>query len=155
MVTTIIIFLLIAVAIGIRNDYKKQKAAQAQSPIKSPALEIKRKIEKRHKRLETRGARLDRHRRIWSVLFLVNSFYTAEEVLKRGAYTKRAMQDLERAKSFVLEYKPTESDIKTAIRFCQMEHTRGKCPHKLTDSDIDTIMNIYDVVQLPPPMPLN
>ena len=28
--------------------------------------------EKRHKRLTIRGARLDRHRRIWSVLFLIN-----------------------------------------------------------------------------------
>lgn len=111
--------------------------------------------EKRRKRLKVRGARLDRHRRIWSVLFLVNSFYNLEELMKRGAYIKRALQDLERAKGLVLEYKPTESDIKTAIRFCQIEHTRDKCPHKLTSSDIETITNIYKVAKLPPPIPLN
>lgn len=119
-------------------------------PIQPPEY-----YEKRRKRLKARGARLDRQRRIWSVLYLVNSFYNLEELMKQGDYIKRAAQDLERAKGFVLEYKPTESDIKTAIRFCQIEHARGKCPHKLTPSDIETITNIYTVAQLPPPIALN
>ena len=107
------------------------------------------RAEKRHKKLMVRGARLDRHRRIWSVLFLVNSFYEIEERMKNGRPTKRMFQNLESAKDYVLEYNPTSKDIKTAIRFCQVENAIGKCPHKLTPSDIETINNIYTIAQTP------
>lgn len=160
MITTLIIFFgfcVVMIFIKGRQPKHTQKpkdthkvinlTLDCSKPAQSPEY-----YEERRKRLKVRGARLDRQRRIWSVLFLVNSFYNLEELMKREAYIKRAVQDLERAKGLVLEYKPTESDIKTAIRFCQIEHTRGKCPHKLTPSDIERITNIYTVAQLPPPI---
>ncbi len=63
-----------------------------------------------------RGTTLDRHRRIWSVLYLTNSFYEIEEHMKKGQPAKRMFQHLESAKNYVLKYKPTD-EIKTAIRF--------------------------------------
>ena len=117
-------------------------------PTKSPEY-----YEKRHKRLTIRGARLDRHRRIWSVLFLINSFYELEQRMKSGYPTKRMLQNLESAKAAVLENKPTAEDIVTAIRFCQIEHVRGKCHHHLTSEDIETITNINALAVLPPPIP--
>lgn len=130
-------------------DISPKTINQIQKALHNP--DISRRIEMRNKRLEIRGARLDRHRRIWSVLFLSNSFYEIEDRMKKGYPTKKMLQNLENAKSAVKENKPTQSDIKTAIRFCQIEYARGKCPHQLTDSDIETITNIYTVAQLPPP----
>lgn len=150
MLTVVIVLIVLAVAIGIAKDYNKLKAKQNYPPSKTSNTDVTHRIEKRHKRLMIRGARLDRHRRIWSVLYLVNSFHEVEERLGRGAYVKRAIQNLESAKGHVLEYKPTDNDIKIAIRFCQMEHVRGKCLHRLTPSDIETITNIYTIAQLPP-----
>lgn len=116
-------------------------------PAQSPEY-----YEKRHRQLSIRGARLDRHRRIWSVLFLTNSFYELEERMKNGYPTKRMLQNFERAKAAVLEYNPTAEDINTAIKFCQIEFERGKCPHKLTADDIKAITNIKEIATLPPPV---
>lgn len=102
-----------------------------------------------------RGTTLDRHRRIWSVLYLTNSFYEIEEHMKKGQPTKRMFQHLESAKNYVLKYKPTTDEIKTAIRFWQLDHVRSKCPHALTSSNIETIMNIYSVTQQPSTIPQN
>ena len=73
--------------------------------------------------------------------------------MKSGYPTKRMLQNLESAKAAVLENKPTAEDINTAIRFCQIEHVRGKCPHRLTSVDIETITNINALAVLPPPIP--
>ncbi len=153
MIIAVIVIFVFIVAWSIRNDFKKQKSVQASIMSTNPDAVLR--AEKRHKRLMVRGARLDRHRRIWSVLYLTNSFYEIEERMKSGQPSKRMFQTLERAKGSVLEYKPSHDDIKTAIRFCQIEHTRGKCPHRLTHSDIETIMNIYSVAKLPPTIPQN
>lgn len=151
MIVTVIIILVLVIAWSIHKDFKKHKTTPAAAtPINQDAVLC---AEKRHKRLMVRGARLDRHRRIWSVLYLTNSFYEIEERMKKGQPTKRMFQHLESAKNYVLEYKPTTDEIKTAIRFCQIEHARGKCPHALTPSDIETIMNIYSVAQQPSTIP--
>lgn len=132
MLTTVIIILMLAIAWSIHKDFKKHKVTPTTAPVNQEAVL---RAEKRHKRLMVRGARLDRHRRIWSVLYLTNSFYEIEERMKKGQPTKRMFQHLESAKNYVLEYKPTPDEIKTAIRFCQIEHARGKCPHALTPSE--------------------
>ena len=157
MIVAVIIILVLVIAWSIHKDFKKHKTTPAATPV-NPTLvnqDAVLRAEKRHKRLMVRGARLDRHRRIWSVLYLTNSFYEIEERMKKGQPTKRMFQHLESAKSYVLEYKPTNDEIKTAIRFCQIEHARGKCPHALTPSDIETIMNIYSVAQQPSTIPQN
>ena len=152
MIVAVIIILVLVIAWSIHKDFKKHKTTPATIPVNQDAVL---RAEKRHKRLMVRGARLNRHRRIWSVLYLTNSFYEIEERMKKGQPTKRMFQHLESAKNYVLEYKPTTDEIKTAIRFCQIEHVRGKCPHALTASDIETIMNIYSVAQQPSTIPQN
>ena len=105
--------------------------------------------EKQRKRRNTRGARLDRHRRIWSVLFLTNSIYEFEQTKQRGYIDRQLLKQIESAKAVVLEHNPKTSDIKTAIRFIKIEVCRGKCDHPLTPSDIKRIMRIHDTA-IPP-----
>ena len=135
MVTVVIIMISIWVAWSIYKDFKKRKAA--------------RQIENRHKRIEIRGERLERHRRIWSVLFFINSFNTLEERMKAGQPTKKMIKDFEDAKAALFEYKPNKDEIKTAIRFCKIEYVRGKCSHQLTTSDIQSIIDIYTFAKIP------
>lgn len=101
--------------------------------------------EQRRRHTAIRGARLDRHGRIWSVLFLVNTIHQLEECKNRGYVDRQLLSYLESAKKEVIERKPTRSDIKTAIKFCKIEHARGKCPHMLTPEDIKSITHIYKV----------
>lgn len=156
----IIAIVVFAICYSIFKDFKKEKGKERneihidstnRSKTVKQNTEISLRAYQRRMRIEARGERLDRHRRIWAILFLSNSFYEIDERLKNDYPTKKMLQNLENAKSAVIENKPTPSDIQTAIRFCQIEYARGKCPHQLTDSDIETITNIYTVAQLPPP----
>lgn len=160
MITALIIFFGFCVVMIIIKSTKPKQSQKPQDthkvinltvdlskPAKSPEY-----YERRHKRLTIRGARLDRHRRIWSVLFLTNSFYELEQRMKSGYPTKRMLQNLESAKAAVLENNPTAEDINTAIKFCQIEFARGKCPHRLTADDIQAITNIKEIAILPPPI---
>lgn len=156
MITALIIFFVFCVVMAI------VKSRQPKQPKQSTTTKHTRKIinitidpsepvkpreyyEQRRKRLTIRGARLDRHGRIWSVLFLVNTIYKLEECKNRGYIDRQLLRYLESAKNEVIERKPTRSDIKTAIKFCKIEHARGKCPRMLTPEDIKNIMHIYKV----------
>lgn len=161
MITALIIFFVFCVVMAI---VKSRQPKQTKQPVantdKHKVIKItidpsklpthsREYYEKRRKRTIIRGARLDRHGRIWSVLFLINTIYQLDECKKRGYIDRQLLKYLESAKTEVLKRKPTRSDIETAIKFCNIEHARGKCPHKLTASDIKSIINIYDVARDP------
>lgn len=161
MITALIIFLVFCVVMAIvKSRQPKQTKQPVANPDKHKVIKItidpsklpnhsREYYEKRRKRTIIRGARLDRHGRIWSVLFLINTIYQLDECKQRGYIDRQLLKYLESAKTEVLERKPTRSDIETAIKFCNIEHARGKCPHKLTASDIKSIINIYDVARDP------
>lgn len=109
--------------------------------------------EQKRKRRDIRSARLDRHRRIWSVLFLTNSIHELEQAKKSGFVPRQLIKQIETAKAAVIENSPKASDIKTAIRFIKIENYRGKCDHPLTPSDITKIMHIHDTAIAPPIQP--
>lgn len=161
MITALIIFFIFCVVMTIVKS-RQPKQAKQQAVCKDTHKVIKISVdlsngpkhspeyyEKRRKRTITRGTRMDRHGRIWSVLFLVNTIYQLEECKQRGYIDRKLLNYLERAKAEVLERKPTRSDIETAIKFCNIEYARGMCPHKLSVSDIKSIMHIYDVARNP------
>lgn len=161
MITALIIFFAFCVVMAIVKS-RHPKQAKEPSPNKDTHKVIRITVdpsklpthsreyyEKRRKRTIIRGARLDRHGRIWSVLFLVNTIYQLEECKQRGYIDRQLLKSLERAKTEILERKPTRSDIETAIKFCNIEHARGNCPHQLSASDVKNIMHIYDVARDP------
>lgn len=159
-ITLIIFFVFCIVMVIIKSHQPKQskKPSDIHKVIKlnidlSQPAKSQEYYEKRRKRLSIRGARLDRHRRIWSVLFLTNTIYQIEE--NKDYIDQQLLLDLNNARAAVLENKPTRSDIETAIKFCKIEYERGKCLHKLTLSDIETIMNIYSIAQQPSTIPPN
>lgn len=89
-----------------------------------------------------------RHNRVWSVLFIINSIHHCQA----QSATKREWKYLDSAIEAVKEYKPQYSDIKIAIRFCQIEYARGYCNHKLSKHDLFLIRNIRQLIatnQLP------
>ena len=161
MITALIIFFIFCVVMAIvKSRQPKQTKQRAASKDTHKTIKINVDLsnepkhsleyyEKRRKRTIARGARIDRHGRIWSVLFLVNTIYQLDECKQRGHIDRQLLKYLESAKTEVLERKPTRSDIETAIKFCNIEHARGKCPHKLSASDIKSIINIYDVARDP------
>ena len=149
MIASIIIFAVIIIV------FIFIKYPQKQSPryIVDTRVQLDDAIVKRHKRTEIRSARLDRHRRIWAVLFYINSHNTLEERLKTDYPTKRMLKEVEDSKNALFEYKPNAEDILTAIRFCKVEYARGKCVHKMIESDIQSIINIYTYAKLTPKHP--
>lgn len=162
----IIAIVIFAISYSIFKDFKKEKGKENQKECNEIHIdsikhfktiqqntEISQRAYQRRKRIEARGERLERHRRIWAILFLSNSLYEIEERMKNGFPTKKMLQDLENAKRAVLENRPTRVDIYIAIRFCQIEYNRGKCSRKLSNSDIETIRNIHTIAQMPPYTP--
>lgn len=85
-----------------------------------------------------------RNRRIWSVLFIINSINKCQELHP----SKKDWQDLDNAIVAVKEYKPQYRDIQTAIRFCQSEYSKGYCNRELTKQDLFVIRNIRQLIEL-------
>lgn len=131
---------------SIYKDFRKQRN-KTNIQISSQNTGSSLRIKKRHERLIKRETRRERHNRVWSVLFLINSFHEIEE---RDIPTKRMITNLESAKKAVLENHPTQEDIETAIRFCKIENMREKCSHILTPTEIADIHNIYALATQPP-----
>lgn len=88
--------------------------------------------------------RMDRHRRVWSVLRfmitytdLMNStdFYSYKK--NRGLYEE----------AFVRMHKEhiKPSDIEIAIRFCRAEYYNGTCQHEITAEDIKRLNEWQDI----------
>lgn len=123
---------------SILKDFKKGKTQSIKIHISQNELQNtqQEEFDKRRKRFHIRDKRMDRHRRIWSVLFYLSSY---NEISKREFPTKRQEQNLINAKKALDENKPTKRDITTAIRFCQIEYVQQRCDHKLTKDEIKQI----------------
>lgn len=93
-------------------------------------------MENRRKRLQIRDERRKRQTRIWSVLFFLSSY---NEITSREWATKKQQQNYENAQNALREYRPVLSDIKTAIRFCKIEHYKGTCSRGIKDTDLHLI----------------
>lgn len=146
MLSLIIILIVLFVSWSIYKDFRKQRNnTNAQVSTINDASSLR--IRKRHERLIRREERRKRHNRVWSVLFLINSFH---EIEAQDVPTKKMIANLESAKRTVTENHPTQEDIETAIRFCKIENIRGKCSHILTQTEIVDIHNIYALAAQPP-----
>ena len=124
-----------------RNKARTTKIHISQNDLQSAPYE---NFETRRKRLQIRDERINRHRRIWSVLFLISSY---NEISEREFPTKKQEQNLLNAKKAFNENKPTKKDIAVAIRFCQIESGQKRCNHKLTKDEIKQIYNIKALAQ--------
>lgn len=85
-----------------------------------------------------------RNKRIWSVLFIINSIKKCQELCP----SKKDWQELDNAIGAVKELKPQFTDIQVAIRFCQIEYSNGYCDRKLTQKDLFVIRNIRQLIEL-------
>lgn len=155
--TTIIFFGLLGIVViwgsyfiycMVDNDKEQKSAAPTDTNILI-------QLEKRHNRFTVWDNRRKRRSRVWSVLYLCNSFHKIEERTKNNhCPTKKMLKDLANAKEYVLEYKPTPKDISMAIRYCQIKYASNQCDYKLTTSDINQIYAIDKLAELPPPIEL-
>lgn len=148
---TVIIFICIIIFVisAIKGNKKKRGISPTiASPInRNPKLSLI-NFNDHDRKLRTSEQRMDRHRRIWNVLFIANSIEKCQAVHT----TKRDWQDLDKAIEAVIECQPTYRDITTAIRFCRIEYARGYCDRKLTKQDLFIMRNIRQLVttdQLP------
>ncbi|MDE6339697.1 MAG: hypothetical protein K2K97_07925 [Muribaculaceae bacterium] len=150
MITAIIVIgIIIFVSSAIKGNKKKRDSLPTLASQSNRTRNLSPKnFDDYDRKLRTSERRMDRQRRIWSVLFITNSIYKCQA----EHTTKRDWQYLDSAIEAIKEYQPTYKDINTAIRFCQIEYARGYCDHKLTEQDLFIIRNIRQLVatdQLP------
>lgn len=151
----IVICIIIFVTSAIKGNKKKSRHIAHPIPKEKPQIvSVQRKHNDSYNRkLPALEQRMNRQKRIWSVLFIANSIHNCQAEYT----TRRDWQYLDSAIEAVNEYKPTYMDIITAIRFCQIEYVRGCCDHKLTKQDLFIIRNIRQLVatnQLPVNRPI-
>ena len=151
---TIILIICITVFIvsAIRGNRKKPATASLTKPIHPAIYSSKNKLDISDRKLRISEQRMNRHTRIWSVLFIINSIRCCQEKYP----SKQDWKNLDYAINAVLEHKPQYRDIQTAIKFCQIEYARGNCDHKLTKQDLFIIRNIRQLIannQLPVNIP--
>ena len=142
---TAIIF--ICIIVFVTSAIKGNKKKRGSTPTIAPPINRKPKLSlinfnDHDRKLRISEQRMDRQRRIWSVLFIANSI----EKCQAEYTTKRDWQDLDKAIEAVIECQPTYKDINTAIRFCQIEYARGCCDRKLTKQDLIIMRNIRQLV---------
>lgn len=99
--------------------------------------------------LQKRANRLERRRATWAILrfiVVVDELNSAQDFYS----LEKFMVDYADVQQILNENNPQHNNVMTAVRFCQIEHMKGICPHSLTPKEISIIKNWrkYDIDML-------
>ena len=92
--------------------------------------------------LYKREANRTRKKHVWAVLNFISSIESI--TISKDFYDlEKSLSWFQNAKTMLFEddYHPTSKEIDIAIRFCTISHAQGRCPHQLTSSEINDILN--------------